>query len=188
MGTSVDAKSKYHQTKYIAEKAIISSGLDWVIFRPSVVYGPGDGFISMLTKMIKLLPFTPVIGSGRYKLQPFFIDDLTDAMVQGLSVEYAKGKIFDVGGARQLEYLEILTILKRVLGKKRVNFYMPTLVMKKIAALLELFLSPAPLTRDQLIMMEAGNIGDNGQLNRIFGISPIEFERGLLKYMREKLT
>ena len=98
LGTNQQAGSRYHQTKYQAEQAIMNSGLNYTILRPSVIYGPGDGFISLLTKMINRSPITPVIGDGRYRLQPVFINDVTEALMQSISNESVKNTIITLAG------------------------------------------------------------------------------------------
>lgn len=181
LGTSKDALSKYHQTKYIAEQAVINSQTAYLIFRPSVLYGRGDGFISMIEKIIRFSPFVPVIGSGRYKMQPLYIDDLITMMT---NIEQIENEIIEVGGPEMLEYLEILHILKKVLRKKRMNFFIPTMVMKFVASVLEKIIQPAPITEDQIFMMEAGSTCDTTKMKKLFSISPVSLEDGLQKYMR----
>jgi len=184
LGTSPYARTKYHRTKHRAEQAIIASGIDYVIFRASVIYGPGDGFVSLLTGLIKKLPFTPVIGSGRYRLQPIFIDDLTRAMSTALEAGQVSRKIIDLAGPEILEYLQILDIIKVTLRRKRMNFFIPLALMRPMAFVLEKLMKPAPLTRDQLTMMEMGNTGDITRMREMFGVNPISFEDGLKTYMR----
>ena len=184
MGVTANAVTNYHKTKYCAEQTVINSGLEHVIFRPSVVYGEGDGFVSMLRRMIRVSPVTPVVGTGRYPLQPVYIDDLIEAMAGALTVETARNKIIEIGGPEKLEYMEILNIIKRVLGKSRMNIRIPIGVMRLIAGLLEKVMTPAPLTRDQLAMMEMGNTGDISDMKKLFSIDPIKFEDGLRKYLR----
>jgi len=184
MGTSAQAVTTYHQTKYRAEQIVVSSPLDYIIYRPSVVYGLGDGFVSLVKRIIEKSYFTPVIGDGKYRLQPVYIDDLVSAMVQGLTVPEASGHIIEIGGPEELEYLDILDIIKGVLGKTRVNFHIPLWVMKPIAGLMEKILRPAPITVDQLKMMETGNTGNIDSMKNLFSINPIKFEDGLKKYLR----
>ncbi|MEW6412272.1 MAG: complex I NDUFA9 subunit family protein [Candidatus Zixiibacteriota bacterium] len=184
MGTSINAPTRYHRTKYLAEQAVIDSGLDFVIYRPSIIYGPGDGFVSLLTRMIKMYPVTPVIGSGKFMLQPVYIDDLVQAMAAALTNDRVLSQIIEIGGPEKLEYIEILNIIKRVLGKRRVNFHIPIAVMYAVASALEKILTPAPITRDQLKMMEMGNTGDITRMKELLSIEPIELEKGLRKYLR----
>lgn len=184
LGTSDKAQTKYHKSKYAAERAIINSGLEFIIFRPSLVYGAGDGFVSMLSSQIKKLPFAPVIGSGKYLFQPIYIDDLCEAVGRCLTNSNCLGKIIDLAGDERLEYLEILDNIKKALGKKRMNFHIPLTVMRFVARFLEMFLKPAPVTVDQMTMLEMGNIGDNSFMKNEFNIQPIKFSVGLGKYLR----
>jgi NADH dehydrogenase len=186
VGTSAEAPSKYHQTKYRAEQAVIESGLEYVILRPSVIYGPGDGFVSMLDSLLKYSPVTPVIGSGRYRLQPIFIDDVVEIMVRSLTSTKATNQIIEVGGPEKLEYLEILDIIKAVTGRTRMNFHLPTAFMKLMAGLLEALVKPAPLTRDQLIMMEMENVLDTTEMTQLFGLQPLTMAEGLRRYIRKQ--
>ncbi len=181
LGTAVDAKSKYHQTKYLAEQAVLESEIPYIIFRPSVLYGMGDGFISMLEKMIRYSPFLPVIGSGKYKMQPLYIDDLVSMMTDTTPIE---NEIIEAGGPEKLEYLEILYILKKHAGKKRLNFFLPVMLMKFIASVLEKVINPAPITKDQIMMMEAGSTCDITKMKKLFSINPVSLEDGLQKYLR----
>ncbi len=150
VGTHENAKSKYHRTKFVAEQAVIASELPFVIFRPSIIYGKGDGFITMLEQMIRISPFLPIIGSGKYRMQPLYIDDLITMMTDCSQIN---NEIIEVGGPDKLEYLEILDILKRVLRKKRMNFFLPIMFMNIVSSVLEKILKPAPITRDQIVMM-----------------------------------
>jgi len=185
MGAAADAPSQYHRTKHRAEQAILSSGLEYVILRSSVVYGPGDRFMSQLANLITRLPVTPVIGNGKYRLQPIFIEDLTEIMYRALTTDEAVGRVVDVGGPEELEYLEILDILKSVLGRKRLNFFVPMAFMGLMARIMEMAIKPAPLTRDQLVMMEMGNTGDVREMTELFGVKPVSLPQGLKSYMRK---
>ena len=181
LGTAESALSKYHQTKFLAEQAVMHSGIPYAIFRPSVVYGEGDGFVSLLVKMIRYSPFTPIIGTGKFQLQPIYIDDLTDMMTK---IDFLEDEIISIGGPEKLEYLEILYLLKKHLGKKRLNIFLPTVLMKMVASVLEPILKPAPITRDQILMMEEGSTCDITKMKQLFSNNPIKFEDGLKKYLR----
>ncbi len=181
LGTSANAQSAYHKTKYLAEQSVINSGLEWVIFRSSIIYGKGDGFLTIMSKIIRMLPFVPIFGDGEYKLQPIHINDLTEVMAAAAMDSRAVGQIIDLGGPEQLEYVQVINYLKQALGKKRLNFHIPFGVIKPMAVLMELFLKPAPLTRDQLTMLRMGNTGDISKMKALFGIEPIRFENGLRK-------
>lgn len=188
MGTSEFAETTYHRTKYQAEQTVINSGLEWVIFRASVIYGEDDSFLAILSKVIKYFPFIPIFGDGRYKLQPVYIEDLTNAMAKAVVTPSAAGQIIDIGGPEQLDYMTIMNKIKKTLGKKRLNFHIHFRVIKPVAALMELFLKPAPLTVDQLTMLKMGNTGDISKMRALFGIEPVTFEDGLKKVIGDKVN
>jgi NADH dehydrogenase len=184
IGTSPEAPTKYHRTKAEAETAVKTSGLEFVILRSSLVYGPGDGFVSMLEKMIRLSPITPIPGSGRFKLQPVFVNDLTRVIACAAENTAVANDTLVVAGPDELEYLQILDLVKKTLKKKRLNFHIPIAVMKFLATIAEAVLSPAPITRDQLLMMSMGNVGDIGKMRKLCRVDPISMERGLSTYLR----
>ena len=137
--------------------------------------------MTIMSKIIRGLPFVPIFGDGKYKLQPIHIDDVAEAMAQAAINTKAVGQIIDLGGPEQLEYVQVISYLKKALGKKRSNFHIPLGVIRPVAGLMELFLKPAPLTRDQLTMLKMGNTGDISKMKSLFGIEPIRFENGLKK-------
>ncbi len=184
LGTSDKAISKYHQSKWKAEEEVRNSGIEFVILRPSVIFGPGDDFLNKISSMIKKLPFAPIIGNGEYLLQPVYIYDLIKILVACLKNSKASGKTIEVGGPRAYRYKEIIRILKSHLNKNRINIYLPVWLMSIAAAVMEKLMKPAPITTDQLKMMQAGNYCDNKEMKEIFEINLTDLEDGLKEYMR----
>lgn len=184
MGTESDAKSPYRQTKYQAERTITNSGLDFVILRPSIIYGPGDGFVSMLAKMIKFSPIVPLPGGGHFELQPVYIDDMSRCLERSLHTPEARSNIIEVGGPEKLEYRRIVNILKATMNRRRLTMTMPMPLMRLGATLSEHLLRKPPLTHDQLRMLQSGNTGDISQMRKLFDIEPVRFEDGLATYLR----
>src|SRR5262249_48562533 len=77
MGSTEDSPSEYGRTKAAGEKAVRESGLDWTVFRPSILFGPGDGFVSLLAGVVRGNPgFIPVIGPGTTRFQPVSVFDV----------------------------------------------------------------------------------------------------------------
>ena len=184
IGAAPDAPTKYHRSKHSAETSIGESGLEFVVLRPSLIYGSGDRFVSMLEKMIRMSPIIPIPGSGRFKLQPVYIDDLTRVISCAAATDALRGETVVVAGPDQLEYLQILAYVKSALGKRRMNLHIPMAVMRILAACGEAILRPAPLTRDQLLMMSMGNVGDTAKMRQICRVEPMKLQDGLSKYLR----
>ena len=74
LGTRANAASRYHQTKWAAEELVRRSGLDFTIFRPSLIYGPEDQFVNMFARIIRLSPVVPLIGSPSARFQPVAVE------------------------------------------------------------------------------------------------------------------
>ncbi len=184
LGTGPESSTKYFQSKWRAEKLIRKSGLEYVIMRPSVVFGPEDKFINMLAKMIKYSPFTPIPGNGRMRLQPIYVKDLSAILTAILEKSEIWGKTVETGGPEALEYREIIAIIKKVLNRRRPNIYIPLWLMKLNAAVLEAVLKPSPLTRDQIKMLGSDNICDNRELLNVIDIKLTRLEDGLKEYLR----
>jgi len=184
LGTAPDSDSLYFQTKYRAEQTIINSGLDYTIFRPSIVYGAEDQFINRIASMIKRAPFLPVIGDGLYRLQPVYVEELCAVMASAASEDFTSRKIYEIGGPEQLTYLEIVDIIKRVLEIKRVNIHIPIGLVRLVAALMEKIIKRAPITTDQIKMMRAGSTCDATVAEKAFNVKFSALETQLSKYLR----
>ena len=160
LGARPGARSRYHQTKWAAEEAVRSSGLAWTIMRPSIIYGHGDGFITMLARMLRRLPVVPVIGSGRARLQPVPVEPVAEAFARSVRMPAAEKQTFDVVGRDAVTMLELLDIVGAALGRRRVGkVHVPVGAMRPLARILHR-LPGFPVTPDQLLMLEEDNTGD----------------------------
>lgn len=184
LGARENAASMYHQTKFQAEQAVMNSGIPYTIFRPSVIFGPGDEFVTMLADLVRL-PVTPVIGSGTYQLQPVSRQTVADVFTQALTIADARNRIFEVGGPEALTYLQILDAVGSAVNKQKVRkIHIPVPLMKPMVAALEGF-SFFPITSTQLIMLEEGNTcKDTDTLYRVFQTDKIPFASGIKTYIK----
>lgn len=160
LGSRPDAVSNYHRTKYRGEQCVVKSGLDYTIFRPSLVFGQKDRSINLFIKMIKLMPIFPVIGSGGGRTQPVFVSDVARAFVASVEDKNTFSKIYDLGGPNTMTYEELFDLIMEVIGKRRKKLYIPIGLMRPLAAIYELLRFPV-ISRDQLIMLEEDNTCDN---------------------------
>ncbi|GIO03937.1 NAD-dependent nucleoside diphosphate-sugar epimerase/dehydratase [Brevibacillus halotolerans] len=188
LGTRPQAVSGYHQTKYEAEQLVKASGIPYVIFRPSVIFGPGDEFVTMLADLVRL-PFTPVIGSGTYLLQPVSRKTVAEVFTQALTSELATNQIYEVGGPHQLSYMQILRHIGHAIGKSHVRtLHVPLWMMKPIVTMMQGF-SFFPITTTQLTMLQEGNFCEDGEkLYQDFQINKIEFSSGISEYLSQTGT
>ncbi len=182
LGARRDGKTQYQQTKFRAEEFVRKSGLDYTIFRPSVIFGPEDKFVNLFVKMLKLQQFVPVIGSGRYLLQPVAVDTVSMGFVKSMEQKDAIGKTFDVGGPERLEFNQIIDIIGEVICAPPHKIHIPASIMRLMAEMLDR-LASFPVTTDQITMLLEGNICDEKPFFAHFDIEPIGFKEEISKYL-----
>jgi len=186
LGTRPGAKSEYHKTKWEAEELVRASAIPYTILRPSLIYGPGDQFTIRLSEMIRLSPVLPVIGSGKSKVQPIFIDDVAACIVKAVTSDCCLNEIYEIGGPEQLTYEEVTAAIADALGVKRPTVHIPLFFMKSMAKVLEAVLPKPPVTTDQLILLQEDNVCTMRDIKDAFGIDPVRFRDGLRKFITAK--
>ena len=183
LGTRADAPSGYHRSKFEAEEEVRGSGLDWTIFRPSIVFGPKDDFVNKLAGYIRSYPAIPVIGDGNYRLQPISAADVARCFTMALGMPETVGRTFELCGPDRLPYNELLDTIGRVLGKRHVaKIPNPLPIMKAIVPLLQGF-SFFPVTMDQILMLTEENICDE-RWRETFTFEPERLEAGIARYLK----
>jgi uncharacterized protein YbjT (DUF2867 family) len=179
LGTRADAASRYHQTKWAAEEAVRASGLEWTIFRPSIIYGRGDGLVTLLASMIRRLPAVPVIGSGRQRLQPIPVEQVAAGFVGALDLPATIKQTYEVGGPEPVTMIELLDLIGRALGHRRVlRVHVPVGLMRPVARVLHP-LPGFPVTPDQLQMLGEDSVCDPRPFFQTFALDPIPLAVGL---------
>ena len=184
LGTRPNAKSEYHKSKWAAEELVRASGISFTILRPSLIYGPGDQFTIRLSEMIRLSPVLPIIGSGRSKVQPIFIDDVATCIVTAVTSDCCLNEIYEIGGPDQLTYEEVTVAIADAMGVKRPTLHLPLFFMKSMATVLKAVLPKPPVTTDQLIMLQEDTVCTMRDIRDAFGIEPLGFREGLEKFIR----
>ncbi len=149
-----------------------ASGLEHVIFRPSFIFGRDGGILPTFLKLAKLAPVTGVVGSGKQRIQPIWIDDLGASFAAAVDKPGAAGQTFELGGPDTVDWDELWQQIRGALGiRRRPTMHLPTGLMKIPAAVTERLPGNIPLTRDLLTMLEAGdNVVSNDLAVRTFGI------------------
>jgi uncharacterized protein YbjT (DUF2867 family) len=172
LGTSESTKDlvPYYGAKWSMEQAVESSGVEFVTFRPSFVFGRDGGVLPLLLRQVRWSPVTPVLGDGRRRLQPIWVEDVAAHFAKAVDLPNAANRVFELGGPDQVSWNELFDRIKRVLGKRRARVHIPIGLVRPGAALAELLPRP-PITRDQLTMLAAGdNVGDMTLALQTFGI------------------
>ena len=186
------AETPYQTTKLRAEAMIRESGLDYTIFRPSVIFGDPRGTMEFATQLYQdmvRMPL-PAVGfhtglspaGGEVLMSPVHVRDVADAFVNALADESTVGKCFVLGGPEVVSWPEMLRRIASAVGKKKLILPMPIGFMKLGATLLD-WLPFFPVTRDQLTMLADGNTAEPDQLAALIKREPAEFSPDNLSYL-----
>ena len=159
LGVSAEHPSLYARSKAAGEAAVRAAFPAAVILRPSLVFGPEDGFFNRFARMAQLSPVMPVIG-GATRFQPVYVGDVADAVMAGLT-DVAAGKTFELGGPRVATMRELLTYILAETARPRCLVAVPMGVARMQAMLLE-HVPGKPLTRDQLLLLARDNVVASG--------------------------
>ncbi|MGH3104918.1 MAG: SDR family oxidoreductase [Gaiellaceae bacterium] len=181
LGTDETTKDlvPYFGAKWEMEQAVKGSGLEHVIFRPSFVFGADGGVLPTFMRLVRLLPVTPVVGSGEQRLQPIWVEDVAAFFAESVDKAEAANRTFELGGPDVVSWNELYDRIKRTLGKRRRSLHVPMGLMRVQAAVLEKLPKP-PVTRDQLRMLEAGdNTCDVQPALETFGLSLMPLDEQL---------
>jgi len=181
LGAHLNPAFPYLTAKWAAEEAVRRSGMDWTIFRPSVIFGPGDGFINVLANLVRKAPVIPVVGSGGSKFQPVAIADVADAYKRALDDQATAGGTYEIGGGEVYTYEQMLDLISSHLGKRRPKVHVPVGLMKMVVSVsspLPKSLRP-PVTREQLKMLALDNCTDQSATADLIGREPLSLRNGL---------
>jgi len=176
LGVRADGPAAYQSTKWRGEEEVRKCGIPYCILRPSLIFGPGDGFVTQMMKTMRSAPlFRPVPGNGSPRFRPIFIDDVTACFSRALTVEAATGQTIELGGADELSLNQVLAEIARCAGvhKPAVNIPMPLMFAGAFFA--QTLLGNPPVTVDQLRMLREGSTCDIQPMEKILGVTPRGF-------------
>jgi uncharacterized protein YbjT (DUF2867 family) len=182
LGTSEETKGlvPYYHAKWEMEQTVAGSGLEYVIFRPSFIFGRDGGILVTFKRLARIAPVTPVIGSGRQRLQPIWVDDVGAYFAAGVEKLEAAGRIFELGGPDAVTWNELWARLKQALGVRRPSMHVPVRLMRVNALVTERLPGNIPLTRDLLTMLEHGdNVVSNDDAVETFGLPLVPLDEQL---------
>jgi uncharacterized protein YbjT (DUF2867 family) len=176
LGTTDEPEVPYYAAKLAEEHEVIASGLEYTIFRPSFVFGPGGGALATFVRQVKLSPVVTVIGSGRQRSQPIWRDDVAAYFARSIEDPRAANRLFELGGPDTVSWDELYKTIARVLGKRRLLLHIPAAVARTGAVLTQR-LPGAPLSSDQVTMIEgADNVVSNSDAVDTFSLPLVPLE------------
>ena len=173
----------YLQSKWQGEQAVLRSGVAYTILRPSLLFGAGDEFVNTLAGLVRALPIVPVAGSGKSLLQPISVEEVGAIVAEVAGSPRFGGRTIEIGGPQRLTYDEIVDIVKRTLGVRRLKVHLPLSLVFGAVRIMEAVIPNPPATTNQLRMLALDNVTDEPPVERVFNIRPRPME-GNVGYIR----
>lgn len=188
IGADPESQSDYAQSKGRAEAAIAKVVANAVILRPSIIFGPEDGFFNKFAEMARFAPALPLVGGGETKFQPVYVGDVAEAVARAVDGDLDPGT-YELGGARVMSFKQCLEEMLEIIHRKRVLLTLPwglASLIGRIASLIP-FVDP-PLTADQVTLLKSDNVVSEaaekeGRTLAGIGIPPTTVEAILPTYL-----
>ncbi|RMG56959.1 MAG: complex I NDUFA9 subunit family protein [Deltaproteobacteria bacterium] len=168
LGVDWDELTEYFRSKWKADQYLIDHDFVYTIFRPSVIFGEGDGFTTTIEKLIRQSPVLIIPGRGEYPLQPVSVRDVVRGFSRALTLEASQKRIYQVTGPETYTYREVVRMVASAMGKRKLALHLPLRLIIPFVIVLERF-PFFPLTYDQLYMLTKGSVGDNRAFREDFG-------------------
>lgn len=164
----------------LAEEHLRRSGVPATVIRAAVPYGPGDFFASSLAMLLAVSPFVlPIPGNGSVRLQPLWVEDLARCIVWSLEETALIGAAIEIGGPEQLSLREVIDLVGRAIGARRVLVSIRPPYLRAAARLMERILPEPPLTCAWLDYLAANRTTDLDAIPRTFRLQPARMENRL---------
>ncbi len=184
LGAGPDQRFPLLYNKWRAEEEVKNSGIDFVILRPSVIFGRGDGFITVLADTIKKSPVAPVIGSGKTRFQMISVEDVAACVAQSLQEEGIVNQTIPLGGPEQLTYEQVVDLILERLKIRRPKVHISVSLMQYPVRVGEKLRIKLPITPAQLALITRDNVTDLDAVQKAFGFSPIPLNERIDNILR----
>lgn len=183
LGVADDPKLGYLHSKWRGEQAVRDSSLDWVVLRPSLLFGTGDGFFNLVRTTLRWWsPGVVVIpGRGDARFQPLSVDDLAIAIERSLTDADRSGSVYQLGGPDWLSYRQIVDAVMAATRMRRLKLGMPIPLISAMTAVTDRVLPIFPVSHDQIASLGRPNYTDLDAFERAFGLKPRPLD---LSYLR----
>jgi len=188
LGADPQSRSPYIRSRGRGELAVQQAFPNVTIVRPSAMFGPGDALFGTLANLARLLPVLPLIGGGRMRLQPVYVEDVAEAVARILADPGAVGRTYELAGPGVYTLRELVRFTLRVVGKRRLLMPLPFTVAEIQARLFELLPSP-PLTTGQVDLLKVDSVASGALPGlRELNIPPKAVEEVVPTYIGRSLS
>ncbi len=157
IGADAASASEYARSKAQGEVRARAAFPGAIVIRPSIVFGPEDGFFNKFAGLARLSPALPLIGGGATKFQPVFVGDIAEAVARLIDAGEANGHTYEFGGPEVLSFKELMRFTLETIGRKRLLVPLPWAIAKMQAMILGLLPKPL-LTGDQVELLKTDNV------------------------------
>jgi NADH dehydrogenase len=182
IGADKDAAARYAATKGEGELRVRAAFPGAAILRPSLVFGPQDAFFNRFASLACVLPALPLIGGGHTKFQPVFVGDVAAAILRCAQDPGLGGKTYELGGPAVHSFKELMQIMLREIGRRRLLVPVP-FALATLKAMFLQFLPGPLLTPDQVTLLKSDNVVTGGNALDGFGIVPTPIEAEVPSYL-----
>lgn len=158
-------ESHYLRTRGQAEDSVRGSELEWTIFQPSVIFGPGDGLFDRFAKLLRLAPVLPLARADA-RFAPVYVGDVAEAFVRALEDPITIGQLYEIYGAETLNLAEIVRYTARCLGLRRAILPLPDALGRLQAAIFD-FVPGKPFSTDNFLSLKRDAVGGIDGLYRL---------------------
>jgi NADH dehydrogenase len=170
LGSALDSESSYFSSKARAETLVRQAGLAATIFRPSLIFGIGDEFFGdTLKQLVTLPPVIPQIGDGTFPFRPVWIGDVCTAFAQALQRNVTISATYELVGPVEYSFRELLELTRRAANNHKPIIPVPLSLMRLAVPIMQILPNP-PITKNQFIMLLAGNTGDPSVATDVFDL------------------
>ena len=173
LGASTQSRARFLRAKALAEEAVREAELSSVVFAPSIIYAPGDPFLSLIARLA-VAPVMPVMGAGRAAFQPIWVEDVADCVIASLARASPASARYELAGPQTLSYQEIVELVLASIERRRRIVHIPTpLVLRSLKLLERVAGTRAFATADEAELMEVPLISERGTLDpERLGVQP----------------
>ncbi len=157
LGADPQSRYPYIRSRGRGELAVQRAFPGVTIVRPSAIFGPGDAIFGTLANLARFLPVLPLIGGGRTRLQPVYVEDVAEAVARILTDPGTVGRIYELGGPEVYTLRDLVSFTLRIIGRRRLLMPLPFALAEIQARLFELMPSP-PLTTGQVDLLKTDSV------------------------------
>ena len=175
LGTKPAPAGTYMATRWGLEQAVRDGGIPFVVLQPSVLFGDRAEFIAALARLIRVSPVVPLIGGGKVRFQPLWIEDLVTCLIKAVDADQLIGEAIPLGGSEYATFKEVIQTICEAMSMRRLLVPLPLSVARVQASVMTALLPHPPLTPGALELFSFDNATNLDAVDRNFGFHPSGF-------------